>query len=334
MNQITYKSAGVDIAAAEASKKRIKKLAQTTFSPNVLRDIGLFGGFFKCDVGAYREPLLVSSVDGVGTKLKIAFATGIHNTVGEDLVNHCVNDIMTSGAVPLFFLDYLALGKMDQKVVEQVVEGIARGCAQAGCALVGGETAEMPGFYQEGEYDLAGTMVGVVEKEKIIDGRTIVAGDILLGLPSNGLHTNGYSLARKVLLEIQKYKLDDHIDDLGKTLGEELLRVHRSYQKIIMALKDKPQLKGMAHVTGGGIIGNTHRILPTERKIRIFWDNWEVPFIFQLIQKGGSISVEEMRRTFNMGIGYILIIARESVDEILECLHQMEDFVFIVGEVY
>lgn len=329
----TYKMAGVDIAKANRAKKAIAALAKTTFTPNVIRDIGLFGGFFQLDLSQYPQPVLVASVDGVGTKLKLAFQMGIHDSIGEDLVNHCVNDIMTGGADPLFFLDYISTTKLEPPVVEAIVKGLARGCTNAHCALIGGETAQMPGFYQTDEYDIAGTIVGVVAKERIVDGKKIEAGDILLGLPSTGLHTNGYSLARQVLFEHSNYRLDQQFEDLGMTLGEALLRVHRSYQKSIVALRNEPYLKGMSHITGGGLIDNTMRILPRGRKLRIGWANWDLPPLFQLIQRAGNISVDEMRQVFNMGIGYIFVVRRDAVETAVNKLNEFEDFVFIVGEV-
>jgi phosphoribosylformylglycinamidine cyclo-ligase len=280
-----------------------------------------------------KEPVLVSSVDGVGTKLKIAFMTGIHNTVGEDLVNHCVNDIMTSGAEPLFFLDYLALAKLEPNVVEQIVLGMARGCQNAGCALIGGETAEMPDFYQPGEYDISGTMVGIVDAEKIIDGSRINRGDVLVGLPSNGLHTNGYSLVRKIFFELNDFKVDDYIEELGSTLGEELLKIHRSYQDAILTLKNQPFLHGMSHITGGGIIGNTNRILPPGFQLKIDWQSWQPLEIFQMIKHVGQVPEEEMRRVFNLGIGFIFVIGVNAVDDAIKLLKAIRQEPIIIGEV-
>lgn len=334
MSEITYKSAGVNLEAADVATRAIIKLAKSTYTPGVIREVGLFGGFFQPDLAGYKQPVLVSSVDGVGTKLKIAFQTGRHDTIGEDLVNHCVNDIMTGGARPLFFLDYIGAGVLEPDVIENIVAGLARGCKNAGCALIGGETAEMPGFYPAGEYDISGTIVGIVDREKIIDGTGVKAGDIMLGLPSNGLHTNGYSLARKVLLETKGYTLDEEIHELGHSLGDELLRVHRSYQQLISTLLDKPFLKAMSHITGGGIVGNTERVVPKNLKLQIFWDNWEIPAIFKLIQRAGKISDDEMRRVFNLGIGYIFIVHREGVEDAIRQLNEFEDFVYIVGEIH
>lgn len=329
----TYKDAGVDIETGDVSVKSISKLAKKTFNDNVLRDIGLFGSFFRLNCSQMKEPVLVSSVDGVGTKLKIAFMTGIHDTVGEDLVNHCVNDIMTSGAEPLYFLDYLALSKLAPAVVEQIVSGMARGCINSNCALIGGETAEMPDFYQPGEYDISGTIVGIIDAEKIIDGSKISRGDVLVGLPSNGLHTNGYSLVRKIFFELNKFKVDDYIEELGSTLGEELLRVHRSYRQQILRLNDQPFLHGMSHITGGGIEGNTNRILPKGMCLKIDWNSWETLEIFQLIKQIGNVADEEMRRVFNLGIGFIFVIDKNFVDRAIEILNSIQQESIIIGEV-
>jgi phosphoribosylformylglycinamidine cyclo-ligase len=329
----TYKDAGVDISAGDQSVKAISKLAKRTFNENVMRDIGLFGSFFRLNCSQMKEPVLVSSVDGVGTKLKIAFMTGIHDTVGEDLVNHCVNDIMTSGAEPLYFLDYLALSKLNPSVVEQIVSGMTRGCKNANCALIGGETAEMPDFYQPGEYDISGTIVGIIDAEKIIDGSKISRGDVLIGLPSNGLHTNGYSLVRKIFFELNKFKVDDYIEELGSTLGQELLRVHRSYRDAILVLKDHYFLHGMSHITGGGIEGNTKRILPEEMRLKVDWNSWEPMEIFHLIKQIGQVSGEEMRQVFNLGIGFIFVIDKNFVDRTIEILNSIQQESIIIGEV-
>ncbi len=330
---MTYKDAGVDIDAGDASVKAISKLAKSTFNENVLRDIGLFGAFFRMNCSGMKEPVLVSSVDGVGTKLKIAFMTGIHDTVGEDLVNHCVNDIMTSGAEPLFFLDYLALSKLEPAIVEQIVSGMARGCKNANCALIGGETAEMPDFYQQGEYDISGTIVGIVDAPNIIDGSKIQQGDVLIGLPSNGLHTNGYSLARKIFFEVNDFSVDDYIEELGSTLGQELLRVHRCYRQPILALKDSAFLHGSSHITGGGIEGNTRRVLHDNLRLKIDWDSWEPLEIFYLIQQIGHISDQEMRRVFNMGIGFIFVVDKNFVDKSIELLRESDQEPVVIGEI-
>lgn len=330
---LTYKDAGVDIDAGELSVKAISRLAKSTFNDNVLKDIGLFGSFYRLNCSQLKEPVLVSSVDGVGTKLKIAIMTGIHDTVGEDLVNHCVNDIMTSGAEPLFFLDYLALANLEPAVVEQIVSGMARGCRNADCALIGGETAEMPDFYQPGEYDIAGTIVGIVDAETIVDGSKIMPGDVLVGVRSNGLHTNGYSLVRKIFFELNHFTVDDYIEELSCTLGEELLKVHRSYRNAIMALKNQPFLHGMSHITGGGIEGNTNRILPEQMNLKIDWNSWQPLEIFHLIKQIGKVPEEEMRRVFNLGIGFIFVIDKNFVDRTIEMLSSIQQEPMIIGEI-
>ncbi len=326
-----YKSAGVDINAGDEAVNRIKELARSTFNKNVLADIGHFGAFYQPDLSGYKEPVFVSSVDGVGTKLKIAFQSGKHDTIGQDLVNHCVNDIAVCGADPLYFMDYLSLAKLDPKVLSSIIEGFSIACVQNGCALIGGETAEMPGFYNKGEYDIAGMIVGIVEKKKIIDGKNIEAGDLLIGIPSNGLHTNGYSLARKVLLE--KFSLDEHIESLNKKLSEELLRIHKSYLSLIKSLIEKVNVKGFAHITGGGIVGNTNRIIPKEFSIKIHWGNWEIPPIFKLIQDTGEISNDEMRQVFNMGIGLVVIVPRKQEELTSQIILENREHPLVLGEV-
>lgn len=330
---ISYKDAGVDIAAGNKSVKDIARLAKSTFTKNVIRDVGLFGSFFQLDTSEMNNPILVSSVDGVGTKLKIAFLSNVHDTIGEDLVNHCVNDIMTSGADPLFFLDYIALSKLNPEVLVKIIEGLARGCKNANCALVGGETAEMPNFYQASEYDISGTIVGIIEKNKIVDGSKIKTGDILLALPSNGLHTNGYSLVRKIFFEINNFKVEDYFEELGCTLADELLRVHSSYQHAINLLKHKAYLHGMSHITGGGIEGNTYRILPDNLKLKIDWKSWEPLEIFQVIQGIGNVTSEEMRKVFNLGVGFVFIIDNKFIDETKDTLKKKNIHSFIIGEV-
>ena len=327
----TYKSAGVDIDAGDETVKRIKKFARSTFNNNVLSDIGLFGAFYKPDLSGYSEPVLVSSVDGVGTKLKIAFAMNIHNTVGQDLVNHCVNDIAVCGAKPLYFMDYLAFGKLNPDTASDIIEGFSIACKENDCALIGGETAEMPGLYNEKEYDMSGTIVGIVDRKKIIDGKTITKGDVLIGFQSNGLHTNGYSLARKVLLT--KFKPDEKISELNSSLGEELLRIHKSYLKLIKALKEKTEVKGFSHITGGGIVGNTIRILTKGLSLKINWDSWEALPIFKLIQQTGNIPDEEMRKVFNLGIGLVAIINKDQKNEVLKIADELGEKSFIIGEV-
>lgn len=327
----SYKGAGVDIDAADDSLREIKSLLRSTFSPHVLTDIGLFGGFFRADFSEYSEPVLVSSVDGVGTKLQIAVMTETHDTVGCDLVNHCVNDIAVSGAVPLFFMDYFAAGKFDKRVFENVIRGFVRACKENNCALIGGETAEMPGMYRPGDYDLAGMIVGVVDRAQIINGSNIKPGDCLIGIPSNGMHTNGYSLARAVLLE--RFTLDRHIDDLGCSLGEELLRIHRSYLSLIQKLIRQTKPVGFAHITGGGIVGNTMRIVPENTSVRIDWDAWEVPPIFRLIQRIGRVDDDEMRRVFNMGIGLVVIVSKEDSDAVMGLLRESGEVPCVIGHV-
>ncbi|MBN2009927.1 phosphoribosylformylglycinamidine cyclo-ligase [candidate division KSB1 bacterium] len=330
---ISYKDAGVDIAAGDASVSKIAALAKSTFSKHVLRNIGHFGAFFELDLTKYKNPVLVSSVDGVGTKLKIAFLSGIHNTVGECLVNHCVNDIMTSGADPLYFMDYIALGKLEGNVLEQVIEGLARGCKNNGCALIGGETAEMPDFYHPGEYDISGTIVGAIEKNHIVAGDSIEAGDKLIGLPSNGLHTNGYSLVRKIFFDVHKYHVNDAVAGLELSLGEELLRVHKSYKTAIEVMREQPFLNGMSHITGGGLIGNTRRILPEKFDLKIDWSSWEWPAIFRVIRQLGNVQEDEMRRVFNLGIGYVFVVSADAVDATLTGLTKINEQPIVIGEV-
>lgn len=311
----------------------IKRLAKSTYTPQVLKGIGAFGSFFSLDLEGIEEAVLVSSVDGVGTKLKLAFALGRHDTVGEDLVNHCVNDILVHGARPLYFLDYFATDKLEPTVLREVVSGLTRGLKEVGCALIGGETAEMPGFYSPGEYDLAGFIVGVVSKEKIINGQSMKPGDEILGLGSSGLHTNGFSLARKALLEIGGFKLSDRIPELDTTLGEELLKVHRCYFRSIYPLLDKVEIKGMAHITGGGIEGNLVRILPKDCVAEIDTSAWEVHPIFNLIQKTGNVETDEMFRAFNMGIGMILVVSSKNASKLTKALTEAGEKVFSIGEI-
>ena len=331
--KINYKTSGVDIDRADLAKKRIKNLVRTTFSKNVLTDIGSFGGFYALIKKDYHDPVLVSSADGVGTKLKIAFQMNKHNTVGEDLVNHCVNDILVHNAKPLFFLDYIATGKLFPVVIEEIVKGLVRGCKKNNCSLIGGETAEMPDFYKPDEYDLAGFIVGIVERKKIIDGSKIVPGDLILGLGSNGLHTNGYSLARKVIFEIGKYKVTDGVKELRNTIGKELLKVHRSYARPIFKVLEKYQIKGMAHITGGGIPGNLIRILPEGCQARIDASSWRILPIFNFIQRLGNIEKIEMFRVFNMGIGLILVVSKNNIEKIKKELQRSGEKVFEIGKV-
>ena len=327
----TYKSAGVDIEAGEKTVDKIKDYAKSTFTKSVLTDIGMFGAFYEPDFSGYQNPVLVSSVDGVGTKLKIAIEMDKHDTIGQDLVNHCVNDIAVCGAKPLFFLDYYATGKLNPYNAAEVIKGFAIACKENNCSLVGGETAEMPGLYKGEDYDVSGTIVGVVDKLKIIDGKRIKKGDLLIGFPSTGLHTNGYSLARKVLLE--KFKVTDHIIELNNTIGNELLKVHKSYLKLIEALKNSVDIKGLSHITGGGIIGNTSRIIPKGLNLQIHWDAWEMPPIFRLIQDTGNISNEEMHKVFNCGIGLIAVISKEDKSQVFQTAKNINEHPLLIGEV-
>ena len=306
---ITYSDAGVSIDAANRATEKIKELARATFNQRTLSEIGSFGGMFDGAFPTMRAPVLVASADGVGTKLKIAFLTGTHNTVGRDLVNHCVNDILVQGARPLFFLDYIATGNLAPDTVASIVEGVARGCRENGCVLLGGETAEMPGFYAEGEYDIAGFIVGVVDREKVIDGRHIRAGDVLLALPSAGLHTNGYSLARKLFFEVMSGRPETHSERLGMTIGEALMQPHLSYLHALEGLLDRGLIKGLAHITGGGLLENIPRILPAGTAVRLERGSWPVLPVFTLMQEIGQIAETEMHRTFNMGVGIVLVCA-------------------------
>ncbi|MCA1818077.1 MAG: phosphoribosylformylglycinamidine cyclo-ligase [Acidobacteria bacterium] len=304
---ITYSDAGVSIDAANRAVEQIKESARKTFNARTLSEIGSFGGMFDGAFPQMRAPVLVASADGVGTKLKVAFETNVHDTVGRDLVNHCVNDILVQGARPLFFLDYVATGKLAPEVVAAVVEGCARGCRENGCVLLGGETAEMPGFYAEGEYDIAGFIVGVVDREKVIDGKGIEPGDAVLALPSVGLHTNGYSLARKLFFEVAGLKADSRVEELNATVGEALLAPHKSYLREIEGLLDTGAIRGLAHITGGGLLENIPRVLPEGAGVEIVLGSWDVPPIFTLMQRLGNVPEREMFRTFNMGVGMIII---------------------------
>ena len=334
----TYADAGVDITRGDRAKQRIKYLAQKTFNKNVLSEIGGFGGLFKLDTARYPDPVLVSSADGVGTKLKLAFEMGVHHTVGCDLVNHCVNDIAVQGATPLFFLDYLATGLLDPEVTEKVVSGIAEACHASGCALIGGETAQMPGFYADGEYDLAGFIVGVVDRARLITGDTIQPGDILIGFPSTGLHTNGYSLARKLLFEVAGYKPDQYVNELKDKAGAALMRVHRSYLGIIKKLTAPDAAgnactTGMAHITGGGITENLPRILPRGLSAVIDIGSWPVLPIFEHIQQIGSVTQDEMLRTFNNGIGLIAVIPAEKFKRTKTMLDRAGEKFHVIGRI-
>jgi len=315
---LDYKSAGVDIDAGNETVRRIRALARSTFTPGVLSEIGTFGGLFQLEPGRFREPVLVASADGVGTKLKVAFLAGKHDTVGVDLVNHCVNDILMQGAEPLFFLDYLATGRLSPAVAESIVGGMASACRDNGCALLGGETAEMPGFYGEGEYDLAGFIVGVVDKTRLINGRAIAVGDVLVGVPSSGLHTNGYSLARRIAFDQLGLTVDRHIPELGRTLGEAFLEPHRSYLPLVRPLLDGGRIKGLAHITGGGITENLPRVLPHGTAAVVDAASWEVPPIFRWLRQNGRVPADDMMRTFNMGLGLIVVTARDKAEQLIE----------------
>jgi phosphoribosylformylglycinamidine cyclo-ligase len=331
---LTYRDAGVDIEEGEKLVDAIKPFVTSTFREGVLSKIGHFGALFEIDTSKYKSPVLVSSTDGVGTKLKIAFMMGRHDTVGIDLVAMCVNDILTLGAEPLFFLDYFATGKLQTGVAMKVIKGITEGCRQAGCALIGGETAEMPGFYREGEYDLSGFVVGIVEKDKMVNGRDVKEGDVMVGVASSGLHSNGYSLVRKVFFEMNKYTIDTYIQELGRALGEELLEPTIIYVKgIKRILSNGISIKAMAHITGGGMPGNIPRAIPKGFRVIIKQGSWPEHPIFKIIQELGKISDEEMRRTFNLGIGYIVVIDESDAERTLKLLEEEGYKSFIVGRV-
>jgi phosphoribosylformylglycinamidine cyclo-ligase len=330
---ITYADAGVNIDQANRTKQRIKYLAHKTFTRGVLSEIGGFGGVFVVDRTKYVDPVLVSSVDGVGTKLKLAFEMNVHHTIGADLVNHCVNDIAVQGAAPLFFLDYLATGRLEPGIAEKVVEGLAEACKHNGCALIGGETAEMPGFYPAGEYDLAGFIVGVVERDKLITGKTTEPGDIILGLPSTGLHTNGYSLARKLLFEIAKYEPETYVNEIKGKVGNELMHTHRSYWPIIKKLVAAECVSAMAHITGGGITDNLPRVLPRGCAAVIEYGSWPVLPIFNHLQQIGNVPLEEMMRTFNMGVGLLLVIPAKKFKKAETVLNRAGEKYFAVGRI-
>jgi len=317
-----YKSSGVDIDAGHETVRRIKQLAKATFTPGVLSDIGSFGGLFKLDTAAFKEPVLVSSADGVGTKLKVAFMANQHRTIGADLVNHCVNDILVQGATPLFFLDYLATGRLAPDVAAEIVSGMAKACRENGCALLGGETAEMPGFYAEGEYDLAGFIVGMVDRSRLIDGSRIAPGDVLIGIPSTGLHTNGYSLARRIVFDTLGLSFDSVVPELDGTIGDALLSIHRSYLPTMLPAIGRQLVKGMAHVTGGGITENLPRILPERCTALIERDAWETPALFRFLADAGKVSDEEMLRAFNMGIGIIAAVGERDAQGALDLIHE------------
>jgi phosphoribosylformylglycinamidine cyclo-ligase len=329
-----YKASGVDIDAGNEAVRRIRGLARSTFTKGVLSDIGSFGGLFKLDLSRMTEPVLVSSADGVGTKLKVAFMTGRHDTIGADLVNHCVNDILVQGAEPLFFLDYLGTGRLAPEVAEQIVSGMARACRENGCALLGGETAEMPGFYSDGEYDVAGFIVGVVDRARVIDGRSIVPGDVLIGVPSSGLHTNGYSLARRIAFDHLGLDVHSEVPALGRTVGDALLETHRSYLPLVRPLLASGRIKGMAHITGGGITDNLPRVLPAGTDAVVRLGSWPVLPIFEWLQQSGNVPQDDMLRTFNMGVGLILVVAREHASAVVDALAaEGERGARVIGEI-
>lgn len=326
---IRYADAGVNIDEADRAVASIKKLAKSTFTKGVLTGIGSFGAMYE--LAKYKNPVLISSADGVGTKLKVAQMAGKHDSIGEDLVNHCVNDIMVQGATPLFFLDYFAVGKLDADVCAQVVAGLARGCKANGCALIGGETAEMPGFYAPGEYDVAGFIVGAAEKKKLLTGDKVKAGDVLIGLPSTGLHTNGYSLARKLIFETAGWTIDTYVPELGATAGDALLAVHKSYKKPMEALLEEGILHAAAHITGGGMTGNIPRVLPKGLAARIQIGSWEVPPLFDLLRRLGNMPEDDWRRTLNCGIGMVLVVPSRAVEKALKLIKK--DKPKVIGEV-
>ncbi|HUI10144.1 MAG TPA: phosphoribosylformylglycinamidine cyclo-ligase [Bacteroidota bacterium] len=328
---LTYQDAGVNISEGDRFVRRIRKTVRSTFKKGVLSDIGGFGAFFDARFQGMRSPVLVSSVDGVGTKLIVAQMMRRYDTVGEDLVNHCVNDILVCGARPLYFMDYYATGALSVENAASVLEGFARGCRANSCALIGGETAEMPGLYEPHEFDLAGMIVGVAEKHRIIDGRRIRKGDVLIGLPSTGLHTNGYSLARASLLA--KYSLDDRVEELSGTVGEALLAVHRSYLGVVAPLMARFDIRGLSHITGGGIVGNTNRILPRGRSLRIRWDAWQRPPLFALIQRTAGVPEDDMRRTFNLGIGMVLVVPGAQAGAVVKYLGRRKEPALVIGDV-
>lgn len=330
---LTYANSGVDIKAGYEAVRHMKSHVQKTFTKGVISDLGGFGGMFALDSSKYSEPVLVSGTDGVGTKLMIAFAMDKHNTIGEDCVAMCINDILCQGAKPLFFLDYIATGRLEPKKIASIVEGVSNGCIKAGCALIGGETAEMPGLYGEDEYDLAGFAVGVVDKRRIITGEKIKKGDVLIGLPSSGLHSNGFSLVRKLFFDIKKYSIEQYIDELGSTLGEELIKPTKIYSNALIELNEKFNIKGISHITGGGFYENIPRILPPGFGAKINRKDFEILPIFKIIQKLGNIETEEMYSTFNMGIGMVMAVENTDVESIIEFLSDREEKAYVIGEI-
>ena len=328
-----YVDAGVDISRADRAKLRIRHLAGRTFTPGVLNDIGAFGALYHLDAKRWKDPVLVASADGVGTKLKVAFAMGVHSTVGVDIVNHCVNDILTQGAEPLFFLDYLAMGRLVPEVVEQIVEGMAAACKQAGCALIGGETAEMPDFYPSGEYDLAGFIIGAVERGRILNGSAVRAGDVLVALPSSGLHTNGYSLARKLVFEVAGLKPESYVAELQNKVGAEMLKPHRCYLRTARELLRRGWLSALAHITGGGITGNLPRVLPRNVRARIELGSWPVLPVFRYLAKIGEVNQEEMLHTFNLGVGMILVVPPKNLRPVEAHLKRRREKFYVIGRI-
>jgi len=331
--KLSYADAGVDIEAGERAVDRIKTLAASTFNDQVLTGLGAFGGFFKPDFTGLTNPVFISSTDSVGTKLKLAFMTGRHNTVGEDLVNHCANDILVHGARPLFFLDYIGINKLKPDVIAELVAGLSKGCKNCGAALIGGETAELTDLYQPDEYDLAGFIVGVVDESKIINGSAIREGDVCIGLPSNGLHTNGYTLARKIAFEIGGFKPDDQVDKLGTTVYEALMKVHVCYSSVVHPIIDKCDIHGMAHITGGGIGGNLKRVMPDDLSARINLGSWPIPPVFEFLSETGGVETGEMYSAFNMGIGYILVAAAKDAEKTIEMASQLGTCGYRIGEI-
>lgn len=332
MSGVDYRQSGVDIDAGNDAVRRIKTLARSTYTPGVLSGVGSFGGLFALPAGC-TDPVLVASADGVGTKLKVAFLAGVHDSIGVDLVNHCVNDILVQGARPLFFLDYLATGRLSPSIVEQVVAGMSAACRENGCALLGGETAEMPGFYAPGEYDVAGFIVGLVSRGLIVDGRDIAAGDVLVALPSSGLHTNGYSLARRIAFDVVGLSVDSHVPELGETIAAAFLRPHRSYLSVVAPHLEGGRIKGMAHITGGGITENLPRTLPDGMGFALDHRSWTVPPLFRWLQDAGRVPEEEMFRAFNMGVGLILVCAAASAPGLVEQLRAQGEPAWVIGEV-
>jgi phosphoribosylformylglycinamidine cyclo-ligase len=334
MNEkLTYKASGVDVEAGYEAVKLMKEHTKRTMIPGVLGELGSFGGFFEIAKDNYKNPILVSGTDGVGTKLQIAFMTGKHDTIGIDCVAMCVNDVACHGAKPLFFLDYIGTGRLEPKAAADIVKGVCDGCVEAGCALIGGETAEMPGFYKEGEYDLAGFAVGIVDKENVINGSKVNEGDVLIGIASSGLHSNGFSLVRKLFFDINKFDINKYFDELGCTLGEELLKPTKIYVKTVQSLIAKHRINGIAHITGGGFIENIPRTIPDRLKAVIRYDSWDIPPVFRLMQKLGNIEEKEMFNTFNMGIGLVLAVSKDAAQDVMDTLINQGEKAWMIGSV-